>query len=825
MRLLRLALVQFRRDWRAGELRLLGLALIIAVAGLTSVDFFTDRVRQLTELQATELLAADLVIGSAEPFQPEFLAQAEALGLKTALTTSFRSIAVHGERLELAEVKAVQADYPLRGQLRVADELFAQEYQTTTTPAPGTVWLDSRLFQALGVAVGAQVKLGAATLVADRVLTYEPDRGGDMFNIAPRLLLSLTDLEATALIAPGSRARYRLLLAGDNAALREFRALTERHATYDIQGLRDARPELRSALERAEQFLGLAVLVSIALAGLAIALAAQRYAIRHYDACALMRCFGATPGLVVRIHVIQLLLTALLYGTLGCALGYLGQTGLAALLQELVNRPLPAPALTPLPGGLAAAVLTTLGFALPQILRLQQVSSMRVLRRDLAPLPAPNLSVYLAATACLLLLALWLSGRERLFLYGCVALALTALSAWLTALLAIHCLDKWRGWLGAATRFGLSNIVRRGRLSAVQILAISLGMMLLTLLALLRTELLADWRARLPAATPNYFLINIQPQEVDAVRQFLQARTGLAAPAHPLVRARLLSINGKAVNPDDYQDERAQRLLRRTFNLSVAETLQHDNRLEQGAWWDSASAGLFSFEQDFAATLDISLGDRLEFRIAGARVAGTVANTRRVDWDTFNVNFFVLASPATLSGHPTTYITSFHLPPARRPVLNELIKNWPSVTVFDVDTIIRQVRLVMEQVVRAIEFISGFTLLAGIVVLLAALQTTHAERRRETALLTTLGARRGQVLSGLLAEFTVLGLLAGLVAALNATVAEYLLAAYVFRMDFSFSPLVWLVTPLLCTAITIGAGLAGTRKALSTPPMLTLRQS
>ncbi|MCY4281852.1 MAG: FtsX-like permease family protein [Gammaproteobacteria bacterium] len=823
--MLRLALVQCRRDWRAGELRLLGLALVIAVAGLTSVDFFTDRVRQLTEVQATELLAADLVIGAAEPFTPEFIKQAETLGLNTTLTVSFRSMAVAGDQLELAEVKAVQAGYPLRGQLQVTDELFAREYQTDAIPAPGTVWLDPRLLQALDVAVGAQVSLGAATLVAERVLTYEPDRGGDMFNIAPRLLMNLGDLEQSGLIAPGSRVTYRLLLAGDGAALRKFRALTEQYPAYDIRGIRDARPELRSALERSEQFLGLAVLVSIALAGLAIALAAQRYAVRHYDTCAIMRCFGAAPGLVVRLHVMQLLITALGGGAIGCVLGYLGQTGLALLLQDLVARPLPPPSPAPLATGLAAAVVTTLGFALPQILRLRHVSAMRVLRRDLAPLPLHSLSIYLPASGCLLLLALWQSGRELLFLYGCVALALTALSAWLMALLVIYCLHRWRGRLGPATRFGLSNVVRRGRLSATQILAISLGVTLLTLLALLRTDLLEDWRGRLPATTPNYFLINIQPQEVDAIREFLHARSGLSAQVHPLVRARLLSINGRTVNPEDYADERAQRFLRRTFNLSVAETLQNDNRLEQGEWWDTGSEGLFSFEKDFAETLGISPGDRLEFDIAGARVVGVVANTRRVDWDTFNVNFFVVASPATLSAYPTTYITSFYLPRTHRPVLNELVKNWPSVTVFDVDTILRQVRLVMEQVVRAVEFISGFTVLAGIIVLLAALQSTHAERRRETALLTTLGARRGQVLAGLLAEFTVLGLSAGVVAALNATVAQYLLAEYVFRMDFSFSPLVWLATPLLCTAITSGAGLAGTRKARSAPPMLTLRQS
>ena len=823
MRLSRLALVQLQRDWRAGELRLLGLALIIAVASLTSVDFFTDRVKQLMELQATELLAANLVIGSAEPFKPEFIAQAESLGLDTALTTSFRSMVVYGDKLELSEVKAAGSGYPLRGRLQVADEPFAREYPTDTIPTRGTAWLDPRLFQALDVAVGERVNLGAATLVADRVLTYEPDRGGDMFNIAPRLLMNLADLEATGLIAPGSRVTYRLLLAGDGAALRAFRALTKQHAEYDIRGIRDARPELRSALERSEQFLGLAVLVSIALAGLAIALSAQRYAVRHYDACAVMRCFGATPKQVAGIHIIQLLATALACGAIGCALGYLGQIALSALMQDLVAETLPAPSPAPIAGGLSVALLVALGFALPQILRLKDVSPMRVLRRDLAPLPIPGLGIYLTATACLLLLALWQSDGEQLFLYGCLALALTGLSAWGTAVLALRYLNGWRGMLGPATRFGLSNIVRRGGLSTAQILALSLGLTLLTLLALLRTDLLANWRDRLPADTPNYFLINIQPREVNAIRQFLQERTGLSAQVYPLVRARLLSINGNTVNPEDYEDERAQRFLRRTFNLSVAADLQADNRLEQGKWWDTDTGRLFSFEQEFAETLDISLGDRLEFSIAGERVTGMVANTRRVDWDTFNVNFFVVASPATLDGFPATYITSFYLPREHGSVLNELIGNWPSVTVFDVDTILRQVRMVMEQVVRAVEFISWFTLLAGIIVLLAALQTTHDERRRETALLSALGARRGQVLAGLTAEFTVLGLSAGLVAALNATVAEFLLAEYVFRMDFSFSPLVWLVTPLLCTAITVGAGLAATRKVLSTPPLLTLR--
>ena len=825
MRLFKLAVTQLARDWRAGELRLLGAALIIAVASLTSVDFFTDRIAQVTEIQATELLAADLMIESAEPFDPDFIARAARLGLDRVRTVSFRSVVARGEKLELAEVKAVQPGYPLRGQLLVADELFGAEYEPEAAPRQGAVWLDPRLFQLLGAAPGDQVRLGASTLIAARALTYEPDRGNDMFNIAPRLLMNLADLEATALVAPGSRVTHRLLLAGADAPLREFRALADGHAEYHVRGIRDARPELRVTLDRSEQFPGLAALVSVALAGLAVALAAQRYALRNFDACAIMRCFGADPGLIVRLYALQILIIALVYSAIGCALGYLGQAGLAALMQNLVARPLPAPSAAPLFGGLAAGVATALGFALPQLLRLKNVSPMRVMRRELAPLPVNGLLIGLAALGCLLLLALWQADNEALFLYGCGALALTGLSAWLSAWLAIHGLRRLRrGAGGPAVRFGLANIVRRGALSATQILGISLGVMLLTLLVLLRTDLLENWQERLPDDTPNYFLINIQPLEVDAVRQFLMARGGLETQAQPLVRARLVAINDAAVNPDDYADERAQRFLKRTFNLSFADNLQHDNRLAQGTWWTSENTGQFSFEDEFADTLGINLGDTLEFSIAGKRVKGVVTNTRSIEWDTFNVNFFVVASPATLDGFPATYITSFHLPAEGKPLLGELIRNWPSVTVFDVDSILTQVRLVMQQVVRAVEFISGFTLLAGVIALLAALNATHDERRHETALLATLGARRGHILIGLVVEFAVLGLIAGVIAALNASVAELLLARYVFNMDFSFSPLVWLVAPLVCVAVVCAAGLIGTRKARSASPLLTLRQ-
>lgn len=824
MFLLKLSLTQLLRDWRAGELRLIGLAVIIAVAGMTTVDFFTDRVNQATEIQATELLAADLVVSSAQPFRQEFIERARGMGLNTALTAGFRSVVVFGGRLELAEVKAVQAGYPLRGRLQVSERLFSGQFTSRTIPQPGTVWPDARLFQLLDFNVGDKVSLGASTLQVSKVLTYEPDRGGDMFNIAPRLLMNLADLEATGLIRPGSRATYRLLVSGPGEAVTGFRNLIGEYEEYDIRGIRDARPELRTALDRAEQFLGLAVLVSIALAGLAIAMSAQRYAVRHFDNCAIMRCFGAEQNTIIKIYFVQLSVLALICSGAGCVFGYLGQSGLTALMSGLVSRPVPEPTLTPVLVGMSAGMVTVLGFAMPQILRLKNVTPLRVLRRDLVPLPLSNLGIYAAAIGCLVLLAPWKSGNVDLILYGFAGLALTALASFLATRLAIRCLNTLRSDVGVAARFGLANIVRREGLSTAQVLAISIGAMVLTLLVLVRTDLLANWHNRLPADTPNYFLINIQPGEVDAVGQFIHDRTGLAPPAYPMIRARLITINDKVVNPDDYTEERAKRFARRTFNLSTAGSLAEDNRLTAGEWWGETDENLFSFEEEFAATLGISLGDRLEFKIADKWVAGTVSNTRWVDWDTFNVNFFVVANPGTLDGYPASYITSFHLAPENRPLLIDLIRTWPSITVFDVDSILRQVRGIMEQVAKAVEFVSGFTLLAGVIVLLAALQTTHDERRYETALLNTLGAERGHVFTGLLAEFALLGLIAGIIAALTATAAEILLAEYVFHLDIRVNPRVWLITPLLCTLIVVIGGLAGTRKALSAPPMLALRQ-
>jgi putative ABC transport system permease protein len=825
MNILFQAISGLRRDWRAGELKLIASAIIIAVASLTTVNFFTDRVQQATEIQATELLAADLVILSSAPISQELIDKAEALDLVNTNTTSFRSMVVAGDKLKMAEVKAVESGYPIRGSLRTSDILFGPEQIPSGLPLPGKVWVDARLLQNLGINLGEIIKLGKSQLVVSKILNYEPDRGGDIFNIAPRLLMNAVDVEETGLILPGSRVQYRLLLGGDSALISKFRAEIEDQDKLRIQGIRDARPELKSALERAEQFLGLAALVSIALAGLAVAMSAQRYASRHFDTCAIMRCLGAEQHTITQIFFLQLLMLSLISSLIGVGIAFFAQQGLSTLMTGLTNNVLPAASLLPVVMGLVAGIATVLGFAMPQLLRLRQVSPLRVIRRDLTPLPLSGFSSYGAAIITLALLTPWQSGSAQMTLFTFAGILATALLLVIFSKLIIHYLNKLRSRVGVAWRYGLSNVARRANLSLAQILGIGLGIMIMLLLTLIRTDLLESWRNRLPEGTPNYFLINIQPDEVNALNSFLQERAELSADIYPMIRGRLVAINDKAVSSDDYTDQRAQRLVNREFNLSIAENMQSDNRLEAGAWWtESETDAVFSVEEGIAESLGIVLNDSLTYSIGGLEVTGRVTNLRWVEWDSFRVNFFVIANPGALDDYPATFITSFFLPADNRHLLNDLVKAFPSVTVFDIDALLSQVRIIMEQVIKTVEFVFGFTLIAGILVMLAALQTTHDERSYESALLSSLGANRKQILASLTAEFITLGLIAGVLAAFAASAVELLLAEFVLKIDVAINPWVWIIAPVVSTLVIVAGGLIGTRKVLNTPPMLVLRK-
>ncbi len=827
--LTRMALRALRRDWQAGELRVLAVALLIAVASVAAVGFFTDRIQQAMERKASELLGADLVVAAPNPIQPSLAEAARQQGLLTAETLNFRSVVVAGDVTQLAEIKAAGPGYPLRGALQVSDQPFAPPRTVAVIPGPGRVWLDERLLQTLGLQVGDSVDLGARRFQIEQVLAYEPDRAGDLFSIAPRLLLNLEDIPATGLVQRGSRVEHRLLLAGEPAALEAFKtwAQTRLAAGEKLQGVREARAELRLALERAQRFLHLAALVSVILAGVGVAIAARRFAARHWDSVAILRCVGATQPLIVRLFVLELLALAVLAGVAGLAVGYLAQYGLSGVLGQLVSRAeLPPPSWQPVLPALATGFITLLGFGLPPLLRLREVPPLRVLRRDLGPVDPRLLALYGPAVAATAALLTWQAGEWRLALYVCAGVAGTIIVLSLAALGLVKLLNLLRGQVGVAWRFGLANIARRGPGSAVQVVALGLGLMALLMLTLVRTDLLTSWRASLPADAPNHFLINIQPGEVTGVREFLRGRGLSSVELFPMVRGRLIAINNRTVGPDDYENPRAKRLVEREFNLSWSDRLQEDNRILTGRWWNAGDRGqgVASVEEGLARELGIALHDTLRFQIAGQDLEARVTSLRGVEWDSFRVNFFVVFPSGVLDAYPATWITSFHLPSGQKPLLAELVRQYPSVTVLDVEALMNKVREIMDRVIAAVEYVFLFTLAAGLVVLYAAIQATQDERRFESAVLRTLGARRVVVRESLLAEFATLGLLAGVLAAAAATVLSFVLATQVFEFPYRWNPWIWLLGAGAGVAGVGLAGLLGARSALSQPPWRALRE-
>jgi putative ABC transport system permease protein len=823
------------RDWRAGELRVLAVGLIVAVASLTTVAFFADRVKQALSAEANQLLGADLMLISDRPIAASFAERARELGLATVDLVRFPSMTVARESTVLTEIKAVGPGYPLKGRIAIRSEGDAEPVRPQGIPEPGTVWVDDRLPGRLGVAIGDALGVGERRFRIGAQVVEDPETSVGFLNLGPRLTLNLVDLPSTGLIAVGSRVSYRLGVAGPPAAVAAFRAQAQRAIGpgQRVEDVRDARPEIRSALERAEKFLGLSALLSVILAAVAVALAARRYLRRHLDGVAIMRCLGASQGLILRLHVAQFVVLGLLASALGCVLGVAGQSVLAALLTPLVGVALPLPGWMPVLQGFAAGFVLLLGFALPPIVALRRVPTLRVLRRDLGLPDSAGWAGYTVGVAALGGLLLWEAQDAKTGWYV-LGGAVGTMAVLALVTLALLRLATWSGRRAPfAWRFGLANLQRRRFSTVTQVVALGVGIMALVLLTLVRGDLLANWRQSLPADAPNRFLVNIQPDQVELLRAFF-AQHGFAAPQmFPMVRGRLVAINDRPVSSLDYSEDRAKRLIDREFNLSWAARPQVDNVIVAGRWWTpaqrdaasfSAEDGLFSVEDGIAQTLGIRLHDRLAYDIAGSRLEGTVSSLRKVEWDSFRVNFFVVTPPGMLQGHPASYVTSFHLPAKRGALMDRLVQSFPNVLVIDVAAVLGQVQRIMDQLVKAVEFVFLFGLLAGLVVLFAAISATHDERVFDAAILRTVGATGRQMRSAQAAEFLAIGALAGLLASIGATLLGYVLATRVLNVPYALDPWVWLAGLAGGTGGVLLAGLAGTRRILRTPPMEIFRK-
>jgi putative ABC transport system permease protein len=842
-----LAWRQTLRDFRAGELRLLAVAVMLAVAALTAVGFFADRLSNGLQRDARQLLGGDAVVGSDKPAAPELLAKAAELGLRTSTNVSFPSMArapdEQGGQSRLVSVKAVSPSYPLRGRLQLADAPGGPTQLLAAAPEPGTAWVDAGLLDAIGLKVGDSLLLGDSRFRIARVIVIEPDRGAGFSTFSPRVMIAEADLAATGLIQPASRVGYRLAVAAPDGAaagrgdalVRQFVQWTEARIKdaplrgVRVESLEGGRPEMQRTLGRAEMFLNLVALLAALLSAVAVGIAARDFASRHLDDCAMLRVLGQSQRRIAGAYTLEFALVGVLASVAGVLIGLVVHNVFVWLLAGLVDAKLPPPSVWPALFGLGVGMTLLMGFGLPPVLQLARVPPLRVIRRDVGGIKASSLGVLLAGTGGFVALLMAVSADLKLGLIAVGgflgAIALFALLSWVAVTVLKRSVPETRAprWLVLATR----QIAARPAFAVLQVSALSVGLLALVLLVLLRTDLIGSWRQATPPDAPNRFVINLQPEQAEPFKARL-AEAGVSNyDWYPMIRGRLMAINGTPVKADDYASERAARLVEREFNLTHSAELPAKNPVVAGQWTPDEADGL-SIEEGLAQELGLKLGDRLTFDIAGIPSEGRITSLRKVDWGSMRVNFFVIYPRSQMGEVPVSYISAFRAPAAvaGQPSFdNRLARDFPNITTIDVSASVAQVQRVLDQVIRAVEFLFGFTLLAGLVVLFSAITATREARSREFAVMRALGASGtllGQVQR---AELLGVGALAGFLASVAAMTVGWLLARYAFEFSWNPSPWVPLAGAAAGAVLALLAGWWGLREVLRRPVLETLRRA
>jgi len=858
------------RDVRSGELRLLVVAVTLAVAALTAVGFFADRLQAGLQRDARQLLGGDAVIASDRPAPVFFADQARSLGLEMVRTQSFPTMArttqTQGGNSKLVALKSVEPGYPLRGTLRIADRPGALDRPARGIPAPGSVWVDAQLLDALGIGVGDSVLLGERSLQIQAIIVIEPDRGAGFMNFSPRVMLNSQDLASTALVQPASRVNYRLAVAGEDAQIKRFvDAATQRiktgHGvqpaataktdasssdraasttassetdksadTMPLRGVRiestqSGRPEMSQTLDRAEKFLSLVALLAALLSAVAVALAARSFAAKHLDDCAMLRVLGQSQRTIAGAYAWEFALVGLFASVLGVCIGFGVHYLFVLLLAGLVDAQLPQASLAPAALGMGMGLTLLFAFGLPPVLQLAQVPPLRVIRRDVGNLRPASLGVLALGVTGFAALLLVVSSDLKLGLIAVAGFAGAVLLFALLSWLAIKLLRASVNENSAPRALVLATrqIAARPAFTVVQVSALSVGLLALVLLVLLRTDLIASWRKATPPDAPNRFVINVSPEQSAAFVQSLQEAGVKKYDWFPMIRGRLVAINGTSVSSETYTEERAKRMVDREFNLSYS-AKQPDNNLIVGGQWIPEEAGAISMEEGIATTLGLQVGDTLRFDIAGVTVDSKITSLRKVDWGSMRANFFALYPVSSLEGVPATFMGAFKAPP-QAGFDNALVRRFPNVTNVDMSATINQVQRILDQVIRAVEFLFGFTLAAGLVVLFAAVSATREERTREFAIMRAVGAQNSLLRQVQRLELAGVGLLAGFLASIVASALGWALARYVFEFSWTVSLWVPLQGALAGAALALMAGWWGLREVLRRPVVETLRKA
>ena len=823
------------RDLRSGELLLLIVAVTLAVAALTAVGFFADRLKGGLQRDARQLLGGDALISSDNATPAAFAEKARSLGLDVVQTLGFPTMARAPQALggasKLVALKVVEPGYPLRGKLQVSSQPGEPGSITATIPQPGEAWIDAPLLDALGAQMGDALLLGDSSLRIAKIIVSEPDRGAGFMNFAPRVMINRADVAATGLIQPASRLTYRLAVAGADKSVNTFVDWAQLEVKKPqvrgvrVESLQGGRPELGQTLARAEKFLNLIALLAALLSAVAVALAARGFAAKHLDDCAMLRVLGLSQRSIAASYAFEFTLIGLLASSLGVAIGYAVHYAFVLLLAGLVAAALPPAGLGPVIFGLGMGLTLLLAFGLPPVLQLAQVPPLRVIRRDVGNLKPASLGVLGLGVAGFAVLLLAASSDVKLGLIAvggfAAATVLFAVLSWGAVMLLRRVVNERTA--PRAVILAMRQISARPAYAVVQVSALALGLLALVLLVLLRTDLINSWRQATPADAPNRFVINVMPEQGDAFAAALRAAGVSKFDWYPMIRGRLVAINSKTVTPDDYADDRAKHLVDREFNLSNSAKKPAQNELVAGRWIEE-EPGAISVEEGIAKTLGLKIGDSLNFDVGGLQIQSRITSLRKVDWGSMRANFFVMYPVSHLPDVPSTFMSAFKAP-ATPGFDNTLVRAFPNITSVDMTATLAQVQRVLDQVIGAVEFLFAFTLAAGLVVLFAAVTATREERAREFAIMRAVGAKSSLLRQVQRIELIGVGLLAGFLASIVASAVGWALARYVFEFDWIVSLWVPLLGSLSGALLALAAGWWGLRDVLRRPVVETLRRA
>jgi putative ABC transport system permease protein len=829
-----LAFQLLKRNWRSGELKLLGFSIILAVAVLSGIAIFTDRLESTLISESNSVLGADYIVRGSQPHNNEWPVSAEEAGIRQTQSALFSSMVFAGDEMHLASVKAVDEDYPLRGHFEISQIPFAVAANdiviAKTIPAPGETWVDSRLLPLLKIQLGDKVAVGEYDLTVTHVLIREPDSASPFSMTGARLIMNIADLPKTQVILPGSRVDYQWLVASDDSRqLKQFidqlkPQLNKHQRLVDINS---AQERVGRTLKTSKQFLLLSAVIAVLLSGVAIAIAARQFSVRHTDQVALMKSLGASATRIRSLYFSQLFLLGAMASVLGLVLGHFLQQIIAASLQEVYQISLGPGGVYPYALSFSSGLMCLVFFALPALWYLPEVPPLKILRRELAVNTTQMWIQAALALFAVLSLVILFSRDLELALSISGALLAVILATLVIAYGLMVLTKKWVVSLGGFWRLAFANLQRNRGQSLIQILVFAVAIMLLFTLTIVRTSLIEEWKVQVPEDAPNHFLVNIPPEELIQVQTLLQDSKVRPEPIYPMMRARLTHVNGVETSEEQ---RNASNALRRELNVTWSDSLAADNKIVEGVWWDkwkTSETDLpgVSVETNTAIEIGLKLGDKLQFSFGGLEMHAQVASFRSLDWRSMRPNFFFIFEPGSLDKFSPTYITSIYLPAEQKSFINTLLHDHPTILVMELDRIIEQIRSIVNQVSDGVLLVLWLTLIGGCLVLFAAVMGSIAARKQQAGLLRALGSPRQLIVGSICAEFAILGALAGLIAIIGTEILLISLQKFVLQTTIQPHYLFWFLSPFSGAVFVSALGYIGCRHVVTTPPAVVLREA